>query len=530
MIPDFVVEAIDLTSEQTLEATSANQVSHEDEWLRCAADPVYFINTYCKVLDPTAADWIPFVLWPAQVEALQTVINNQLTVILKARQLGLSWLLLAYALWLIIFKPIATVAIFSRRDDEAMYLLGDLRLTGMYKRLPDWMKTHAQIVTNNAHEISFSNGSLVRAFPTGTGDSYTMTLAIADEFDLVPDQAKLIASVKPTIDAGGKMVLISRVDKSKPNSLFKQIYKAAKQRLNEWAPVFIPWFAHPDRDDAWYQAQVNDSEHNTGSKDLVYEQYPATDAEALAQKVLGKRISPVWLLACFDEWKPMELPDDAPSIPQLEIYVEPVPGRTYVLGGDPAEGNPTSDESSASIVDKATGEECAVLSGLFEPTIFAGYINNVGKYYNKADLMIERNNHGHTVIAWLNDHSLLKVLDGHDDKPGWLSSSKGKTLLYDGASDVIRDAAREGQKILHSFGTYTQLGSIEGATLRAPEGDLDDRADAWSLAQKGRGLVVTAMLPKAFAVARKPANDSKRQPDIAAVRAMVGTPRKAGRR
>ena len=35
---------------------------------------------------------------------------------------------------------------------------------------------------------------------------------------------------------------------------------------------------------------------------------------------------------------------------------------------------------------------------------------------------------------------------------------------------------------MHSFATFVQLVRIEGATLRAPEGEADDRADAWALA------------------------------------------------
>ena len=46
-----------------------------------------------------------------------------LTVILKARQLGLSWLVVGWALWLMLFQPAATVLFFSKRDQEAVLLL-----------------------------------------------------------------------------------------------------------------------------------------------------------------------------------------------------------------------------------------------------------------------------------------------------------------------------------------------------------------------------------------------------------------------
>jgi hypothetical protein len=40
--------------------------------------------------------------------------------------------------------------------------------------------------------------------------------------------------------------------------------------------------------------------------------------------------------------------------------------------------------------------------------------------------------------------------------------------------------------VLHSRTTFDQLSSIEAETLRAPEGDHDDHADAFALAQAGR--------------------------------------------
>ena len=42
----------------------------------------------------------------------------------------------------------------------------------------------------------------------------------------------LLAAVKPTIDAGGRLILLSTADKSKPQSAFKRIYGAGKRGEN----------------------------------------------------------------------------------------------------------------------------------------------------------------------------------------------------------------------------------------------------------------------------------------------------------
>lgn len=94
--------------------------------------------------------------------------------------------------------------------------------------------------------------------------------------------------------------------------------------------------------------------------------------------------------------------------------------------------------------------------------------------------MVERNNHGHAVLAGLKG-SKIRILRGHDRNHGWLSSAKGKVMLYDATADAFRDR----EVIVHSFSAFMQLSSIEGGTLRAPEGEHDDQADAHALATAG---------------------------------------------
>jgi hypothetical protein len=101
-------------------------------------------------------------------------------------------------------------------------------------------------------------------------------------------------------------------------------------------------------------------------------------------------------------------------------------------------------------------------------------------------VLVERNNHGHAVLLWLRDNSGLARLCGHDRMPGWLTTTKGKALLYDGAGENLRD----GETVIHELETFSQLASIEGATLRAPEGQPDDRAVAFVLALAGREVLL----------------------------------------
>lgn len=459
------------------------------EAAKCYRSASYFISRYCRIYDATARDWIPFGLWPAQKSTLATITNNLLVVVLKARQLGLTWLVLAYALWTAIFRPAATILLFSRRDDEAMYLLGDERLKGMFNRLPGWLKP--AVTEDSRHIWGLANGSVVRAFPTNAGDSYTATLAIVDEADLVPDLGRMLNAVKPTIDGGGRLILLSRVDKSQPESEFKRIYQAAKRGENGWAHVFLPWHARPSRDAEWYEAQRRDVLSRTGALDDLYQQYPASDAEALAPATLDKRIAPAWLLQCYEEMEPIESARGMPAIPGLAVYKPPLSIYRYIVGVDPAEGNPTSDDSALHVLCRETGEEVAALAGKFQPATTAAHGMALADWYNSAPILVERNNHGHAVLLWLQERG-RGPMAGWDGKAGWLSTSRGKALLYDYASVAFRDQDTR----LHSFETYTQLSSIEGATLKAPEGRHDDRAVSYALCLAG--IAMLGRMPSAL--------------------------------
>lgn len=456
------------------------------EWERCRRDVCRFLSRHCQVENATDRQWIPFHLWPAQQETVRTLETSNKTAILKARQLGFSWAVIGWGLWHMCAHPAATVLLFSKRDDEAIELL-DRRMKGMYDRLPQFIRDLAAQTnpqsrqgreqTDSKHQWQLPNGSRAIAFPSTGGRSYTGSIAIVDEADFIPNLDGLLNAVKPTVDAGGKLVVLSTVDKTKPQSRFKRIFEAARDGSNGYTPVFYGWDARPGRTQEWYEQECREKLAETGSLDVVYQEYPQTPEQAMAPLSADKRIHADWLAAVFIE-QPLYHHPSMPASPGLEIYRPPQPGRQYVIGMDPAEGNPGSDDSALEVLDKSTGEEVACLAGKLQPEVLTAHADTLGRWYNSAGILCERNNHGHACILWLRTHSHLPVIAGHDLKPGWLSNVRGKPLMYDKCAEAIRDK----EVIIHSRKTLQQLQSIEGATLRAPEGMNDDRADAFALA------------------------------------------------
>mgnify|MGYP006382893495 FL=1 len=90
----------------------------------CRSDVVYFIETYCHIEDKDAEELIqPFKLWEMQKQAARSIVENRLNIILKARQLGFSWLILSIAAWLNVLNTGRTIVALSRSENEAMELV-----------------------------------------------------------------------------------------------------------------------------------------------------------------------------------------------------------------------------------------------------------------------------------------------------------------------------------------------------------------------------------------------------------------------
>jgi len=467
------------------------------EWLKCHRDVCYFTETYVQIFNAHSKSgagsgaatgaWIPFRLWPAQRQVLRDFVVHPYTIVLKARQLGMSWLTLSYALWLMLFHPAANIMLMSKRDDESIELLAN-RLIEMHARLPEWLQAK-RVLQESAHDFVLSNGSRAKAFPTSGGRSYTGTLVLLDEADFLPDLTKVLNAIKPAIDAGGHLIMISTVDKERPLSTFKELFRDAwYHKGTNYHPIFLPWSARPGRTQIWYdQITVDMRKQSGGTDDGLWQEYPATPEQALAPLQLAKRIPFAWLEQCRGSRQPQTGQADLPAVPGLTVYVPPVPGHHYLIGADPAEGNPTSDDSAGAVLDADTWEEVATFAGKWEPVVFGGYIDQVGAWYNDAAVMPERNNHGHALILALRGTGKLHVLRGHSadaekevstERLGWLDNLKGKTLLYDTLAQCLMDHS----VTLNDPLSISQLASLEAATLRAPDGLPDDHADAIALA------------------------------------------------
>ncbi len=507
---------MDLGEFREQKALLEKTLTRKQIWQRCKASPIYFIFWYIEILSSELEAWVPFMLWPEQAKLLKVLEVEKKIILLKARQLGFTTLVIAYLTWRLIFYPVASIGLFSKGELEAMELLD--RLVKTYYQLPKWLRTE-RITVNNAHLFELSTGSWARAMSTKKGESFTFRYLFLDELDRFENAAELLKNVKPAADAGNAQMIAGSIsDKDKMETVFKFMFSDAWVGKSDWFPIFMPWTARPDRDQAWYDAVKVDaiSRHGgdiAGAMDEINQQYPGTVEDALSPKKQGKRIPYIHLIRVYDKIAPIS-EHPGPAIPGLKVYALPQADHEYVIGADPAEGVEGGSDSSLRVFDKVTGEEVAALKGKFEPkVVFPKMIFDLAVWYNYASVLPERNNHGHAVIAGINeliaqdystraseiakekssDLAIMDIprvwilVDPADKKEGWLTSpsgsgmTRGKVAMYDNVAQQVKDQ----QMILHDPDSFHQLGSIDINKLRNLDG-FDDCADACALAASAR--------------------------------------------
>ena len=92
------------------------------EIVKSGKDPIYFINTYCRISHPQRG-LIKFDTYPYQDDLLEDFNDFRFTVILKARQLGISTITAAYIVWLINFHRDKNVMVLATKFATAANLV-----------------------------------------------------------------------------------------------------------------------------------------------------------------------------------------------------------------------------------------------------------------------------------------------------------------------------------------------------------------------------------------------------------------------
>ncbi len=171
----------------------------------------------------------------------------------------------------------------------------------------------------------------------------------------------------------------------------------------------------------------------------------------------------------------------------LEMWWPAQAGRRYVVGVDPAEGNAGGDYSCAQVMDMETGMQCAELRGHFDPAALARRVVELAGRYNGALVAVERNNHGHAVIAqMLTVHGYANLFPAAEgEKPGWLTTRVNRPQMLELLAALVARSPElfHSRRLLEECRTFVRQ---ENGRAEAQRGAHDDAVMAMAIAASVR--------------------------------------------
>jgi len=166
--------------------------------------------------------------------------------------------------------------------------------------------------------------------------------------------------------------------------------------------------------------------------------------------------------------EPVEMHDNG----RLMIWFLPQAGRQYLIGVDPAGGGSEGDYSCAEVVERRSGIQCAELHGHFPPRELATKLIELANSYCGALLVIERNNHGHGVLAHLQVLGYLHVYrQGEQD--GWFTSAVSRPAMVETVAAVLAEQPGlfRSRRLLSEFRTFVRQPDGKSAAVGGAHDD-----------------------------------------------------------
>jgi hypothetical protein len=387
-------------------------------------------------------------------------------IVLKARQVGITTWIAARLLLAAITRPGVLSVQVAHDQDSAEEIF---RIVHRFlENLPEGLRKGALATSRaNVRQIVFprldSEYRVETAADPNAGRGLTIHYLHCSEVARWPrDAAATLASLRAAVAPGGEVTL-----ESTPNGAGGCFYDEW-QRAAETGCVrhFFPW---------WYE----ESYRAPGPGD---EQRTTDDASALAplsaeeEKLVAEHGLDVKQIAFrremrvrFGPMAPQEFAEDAESCflasgdcvfdiagieaqlarctppaesldnGHLRLWWPPQAGHTYIAGVDPAGGGSEGDFACAAVIDAVSGLQCAELHGHFPPQELAQRVIELGRRYGDALLAVERNNHGHGVLAHLAAMGYENVYEQRG-QAGWLTSAATRPQLIANFAAVLAHA------------------------------------------------------------------------------------------
>lgn len=421
-----------------------------EEYIKCYKDPSHFIKKYCMIQHPKRGR-ILFSLYPFQEKTLNVWLKepDQNSLILKSRQLGISTLVAAYSLWLMVFHEDKNVLCIATKQETAKNMVKKVKF--MYDNLPSWLRVGGNAgkpEEKNKLTLTLENGSQIKATSAASdaGRSEAVSLLIIDEAAFINGIDEIWASSQQTLATGGRSIVLSTPYGT--GNWFHKMWQKAESRDKEapFLPIKLPWWVHPERDQAWRDkqdidlgdprlaAQECDCDFSTSGDVVFYNEWLKELREKYVKEPLERRgiNGDLWV------WEPADY------------------SREYLVVADVARGD-GKDYSAAHVIDIETNEQVAEFKSQLPPKDFGYFLVGLATEYNNALLVVENANIGWATLdaiqergyrnlyhspraQQLSAESYLKTIEGNSELiPGFTMSLRTRPLVINKFREYVGD-------------------------------------------------------------------------------------------
>jgi hypothetical protein len=426
-------------------------------------------------------------------------------IVLKARQMGITTYVAARFFIQTITRP-GTMTVQVAHDQESAEEIFKI-VHRFWENLPEGMKRGALIRSRaNVRQMVFprldSEYRVATAADVNAGRGLTIhNLHCSEVARWLREPAEALASLRAAVPNDGEIVL-----ESTPNGAAGVFYEEWQHAQETgYTKHFFPWWYDDgyrdksgavgidaltsEEEDLVRRAGLSDAQiawrrtNRAQLRGLAAQEYaedPISCFRASGECVFELEAIERALMACA---RPVRAHDNG----RLTMWLDARAERQYIIGVDPAGGGTDGDFACAQVIDRKTAMQCAELHGHYSPRELAMKLVELAREYNDALLVVERNNHGHGVLANLRAAGYENVFrDGAQD--GWLTSAVTKPAMIENLAAIlaIKPELFQSERLLAECRTFIRRadGGSGGGS-----GSHDDCVMAMAIALAGREAV-----------------------------------------
>ena len=434
--------------------------------------------------------------------------RGQRNIVLKARQMGLTTWVAARFFMRTITRPGTLTLQVAHTREAAESIFAAVRR--MWEGLPEDMREGPLRVRRwNAGQMVFaqidSEFRICSAAEVNAGRGLSVQNLHCSEVSRWPGDAGMtLAGLRAALSPGGELVL-----ESTPNGAYGAFYEEwcagleAANAASQHGLVrhFFPWWM----ESAYVAAPVSLESLSDQERELVArhglsaeqigfrrglermygglrDQEFAEDAESCFRATGA---------CCFDVGVLERRAREAPEPIELRrggallVWLKHVAGREYVVAVDSAGGGEDGDFAAVQVVEVATGLQCAELRDRLRPAELARASAELAREYGAALIVVERNNHGSAVLAYLETSERYGRVYRQQGEAGWLTTAASKPEIVARMGVLIGESAERfmSRRLLAECRTFV---ADERGRTAAAAGAHDDLVMAMAIAQAVR--------------------------------------------